>query len=480
MAFRIKTAPITQGALTKVFNASTAMGTSIARLGSGLKVGNAADDPAAYIGASRMRDNAHSLEMILRTTQENQNYMKTAEGALDEVSRLLREARSLALNSMNQPTLTQAQQDANNQQLQNISSSITRIANNTRYGTKRILDGSTGIFALSTALLSVESMAFTGSFGGYALSTTATISFTVTTAASVASVGAGQAYGILSVVGAGSFSINGVVFNTTGSTTGEELYSMVNAASDLTGVYVVYCAGAGAQASLIATEWGSSGRIDVVDPNTILISTTASSTAGTDGVAAVSINYNASGDYANVTFNRGTGKTFRDADGNTIELTPNQAVSTTTFNPGQVRVPVGGPTRFQVGIDNTSQDKVGISLDNIQASNLGRTGGNSLSDVDLISSENSAEALVVIDKAIDEIASFRGRIGNFQKNVLDSNMRALTIGKENLLASISAIADTDMAAEAAEFAQKQILSESAVAVLGNAMTLSQSALSLIR
>ncbi len=480
MAFNVKTSPIIQSSIGNVFSTSSNLTKTMGRLGSGLRVSSAGDDPAAFVGSSRMQDSISSMESVIRTTQENQNYMKTAEGALDEVSKLLRDARSLALNSLNQPTLTDTQRDANNDQLKSISSSITRIARNTKYGTNGILDGSTGIFALSTALLSVESMSFTGAFGGYALSTTATISFTVTTAASVASVNAGQAYGILSVVGAGSFSINGVVFNTTGSTTGQELYSMVNAASDVTGVYVTYSAGAGAQASLVATEWGSAGRIDVVDPNTILISTTNSSTVGTDGVASVCINYNASGEFATVTFNRGTGKTFKDADGNTIELTPNQAVSTTTFNPGQVRLPVGGPTRFQVGINDTTQDQVGLSLDNIQADNLGRTGGNSLSDVDLVSSENASEALTVIDKAINEVSSMRGRIGNFQKNVLDSNMRSLSVGRENMLASKSAIADTDMAAEAAKFAQEQILSEGAVAVLGNAMALSRSALSLIR
>ena len=62
--------------------------------------------------ASRVAEEIRQISGVTQAIRNNQdaiNYSKTAEGAMDEISRLLRDARSLAVASGNQATLTDAQ-----------------------------------------------------------------------------------------------------------------------------------------------------------------------------------------------------------------------------------------------------------------------------------------------------------------------------------------------------------------------------------
>ena len=67
--------------------------------------------------------------------------VQTAEGALDEMNSLLNKARELALHAANDGANDTNQLAADQSELDNIVSSIDRIASNTQFGTKKILDG---------------------------------------------------------------------------------------------------------------------------------------------------------------------------------------------------------------------------------------------------------------------------------------------------------------------------------------------------
>ena len=103
-----------------------------------------------------------------------------------------------------------------------------------------------------------------------------------------------------------------------------------------------------------------------------------------------------------------------------------------------------------------------------------------MSNLDLTSASGATNALKVIDKAIDDVSKGRGNIGNFQRNILESNIRNLGVAKENLQASESSIRDTDIAAEMTMYTKYQILSQAGLSVLGQANSGPQSVLSLIR
>ena len=72
----------------------------------------------------------------------------------------------------------------------------------------------------------------------------------------------------------------------------------------------------------------------------------------------------------------------------------------------------------------------------------------------------------VIDAAVAQVSGLRGRIGNFQRNVLETNIRTLGVAQENLTATESDIRDVDFAAEMTNFTKLQILLDRAGASPG--------------
>ena len=103
-----------------------------------------------------------------------------------------------------------------------------------------------------------------------------------------------------------------------------------------------------------------------------------------------------------------------------------------------------------------------------------------MSNINILSPADAQEALTVIDKAIDDISTARGNIGNFSRNILESNVRSLSVQRENLSATESSIRDVDVAEEMTSFTKLQILQQSGIAMLAQANQAPQAVLSLLR
>ena len=474
MSFRINTNIAAQGALRNV-NASTEnLNRSINRLSTGLRINNAADDPAGLIASEGFRSQISSIDQAVKNNQDAVNYSKTAEGALAEVNSLLNDARTLAVASANSGVLTGSQVQANQDQLNSIVSSITRISTQTQFGSKKLLDGSSGINAAVTDATKVGALSINGSFGGAAISANAVVTVDSVTAGTRASFNttADTSAGTLA---AGSFSLNGTTFSFAAGTSQSDVVNAVNAASSQTGVSAT---DSGTTLSFASTKFGSAAKIEFVDANGVLGTAGAtSSTAGTDALATLSV-----GTATGVLFTGGKGGadglTLTDADGNTIKLT--ESGNTTGTTPAAVGQVVVGSAKFQIGA-NSGQSAT-LSLGNFAASQLGQgvAAGKSLANLDLSTAAGASEAMAVLDKAITEVSQARGRIGNFQRNTLESNIRSLGVARENLAASESAIRDTDVAAEMSNYTKAQILQQAGLSVLSQANSAPQSVLSLIR
>ncbi|MCS7066040.1 MAG: flagellin, partial [Fimbriimonadales bacterium] len=103
-----------------------------------------------------------------------------------------------------------------------------------------------------------------------------------------------------------------------------------------------------------------------------------------------------------------------------------------------------------------------------------------LATIDVTQQDRTDEALRIIDAAIQQVSRIRGDIGSFQRYVLESNIRALNVARENVNASESTIRDADFATEIAALTRQQILMQSGMAVLAQANNIPQSVLSLLR
>jgi flagellin len=449
---------------------------SISRLSTGLRINSAADDPAGLIISESFRAQLTGIDQAMRNSQDAINYAKTAEGALDEVNRLLRDARGLAVASANTGALTASQIQANQSQLLSISNSITRIANQTQFGTKKLLDGTSGVSASVVDGTDVSAMSISGQFGGAAVTSNGAVTMTVTQAATQAAINSKALATSATTVGAGSFSINGVTFTTDSTTTAAQVVAQVNQASGQTGVTARYDT-AGTQIVFESVAYGSAGKIDIADANGVVLAAPGAANAtGTNATATVQIG--AVTALFTGSQNGNGGLTLSDADGNMISLTQaGNSTSVANATIGQVLV---GSSQFQIGA-NAGQT-TNLSLGNYAASQLGggAVTGKNLSNLDVTSATGANDAIKVIDAAIDQITRSRGQIGSFQRNIMESNIRSLGVARENLAATESSIRDTDVAAEMTTFTKAQILQQAGMAVLAQANQAPQAVLSLLR
>lgn len=100
------------------------------------------------------------------------------------------------------------------------------------------------------------------------------------------------------------------------------------------------------------------------------------------------------------------------------------------------------------------------------------------SNLVILTQDAAQKALVVIDNAIVSKDKIRAQLGNMQSR-LENTISNLNIQAENLQAAESRISDVDVATEMTNFVRNQILTQSAVAMLGQANSMPQMLMQLI-
>ncbi|MBI3097660.1 MAG: hypothetical protein HYY93_05345 [Planctomycetes bacterium] len=91
-----------------------------------------------------------------------------------------------------------------------------------------------------------------------------------------------------------------------------------------------------------------------------------------------------------------------------------------------------------------------------------------------------ANALRIVDAAIEVVTGTRSFLGSFVKDTVEPNVRSVEVAIENLKASESDIRDLDFANEISILSKQQILFQSGISVLAQANSIPQSVLQLLR
>jgi flagellin len=133
---------------------------------------------------------------------------------------------------------------------------------------------------------------------------------------------------------------------------------------------------------------------------------------------------------------------------------------------------------FQIGIQNTANDRLAMSITKLDTSTLGSTSLH-ISAASLSTAANAQLAIGTFDKAIQQLSQARAKVGATQ-NRMTVTVSNLAVTQENLTAANSRIRDVDVAQESANLTKSQILSQAGLAVLSQANQLPQAALSLLR
>ena len=116
---------------------------SAERLSSGQRINRAADDAAGLAISEGMRNQIRGLDQSVRNSQDGISLVQTAEGALEEVHRILERARTLTVQAAND-TNDSGDRMKIHTELEQLSNEIGRIVSDTEFNGMSILDGDAG------------------------------------------------------------------------------------------------------------------------------------------------------------------------------------------------------------------------------------------------------------------------------------------------------------------------------------------------
>ena len=487
------------------------------RLATGLRINRGADDPAGLIAADRLRAELRGVEQGVKNSERASNVIATTEAALAEVSNLLISIKALVIEAANSGAFSPEEVEANQLQIDSAIESITRISNTASFAGLKLLNGElgytlSGVDATDVLKVSVNNATF-------GTRSNIPVDIEVISSAQQAMIfhrtdffndvppGVnGQLTSTITLEIAGPTGVQVLTFLSGQSVT--ELVTAVNAISDSTGVKAALHNGVltsgirfnsveyGTNAFVSITKLGSSGAFwdSVRLPNDAPESTlnwampatfiSAQQDVGKDVVALVN---------GALATGRGLDLSIKTSEV-ALDLTLAEVFATTiSGTPSSFNI-TGGGSLFQLGPRVNSSQQVSIGVQSVAASRIGGTvitdPNTSVTELQFLNSIKSGQinslsskrfqnASMILDTAIDEVARLRGRLGAFERNTIETNIRSLQAAIENITAAESDIRDADFAVETSELTRAQILASSSTSVLAIANVQAQNVLQLL-
>lgn len=443
---------------------------AIMRLGTGLRINSGKDDPAGLIASELLRSEKTAISAAINNIMRADNVVATAEGGLDEISRLLLDLEDLIDASANEDGISVDERQANQLEIDEILDSINRIASTTEFQGRKLLNGELEYLTsgISTNFTDVAINSAKLPHNGFR-----TVNVEVTASAQVGTLlyaGSATAAGTTTIEVAGNLGTETLSFS---SGTGiASVITAINQSAHLTGVSAASNAG---QLEFYSTDYGSSQFVSV------------QAIEGTFNVTGGSAGNKDFGRDATVTIN-GTQAT---TDGLTARLkTATLGIQIeldttfgTTLGTDQFDI-VGGGANFMITPTVGYAGKVSLGIQSLTTSNLGTHSTGFLSSLasgqtNAMASGNYITGQSIVRSAVKQVAELRGRIGAFQKDTLDTTRSGLQTTLENITAAESNIRDTDFAETSSLLTRSQVLVQSATQVLRIATQTPQQALALL-
>ena len=125
-----------------LINTNNELNKSMQRLSSGFRINQGSDDPAGLVISEQFRAQIAGLNRAIGNSEGSISMVQTAEGAISEINNLLISMRELAIHAANEGFNDADQLAADQAEIGNAITTIDRIAANTQFGTKKLLDGS--------------------------------------------------------------------------------------------------------------------------------------------------------------------------------------------------------------------------------------------------------------------------------------------------------------------------------------------------
>jgi flagellin len=127
-------------AQSNIGRASENASLSIARLSSGQRIVRAADDVASMSAGTSLKTNVTTLKMALINTSQGSSLLQVADGALAQITDILQRQKAIAVQA-GSGSLTSSERSFLNQEFQNLTDEVERLATQTNFNGVSLLDG---------------------------------------------------------------------------------------------------------------------------------------------------------------------------------------------------------------------------------------------------------------------------------------------------------------------------------------------------
>jgi flagellin len=167
-------------------------------------------------------------------------------------------------------------------------------------------------------------------------------------------------------------------------------------------------------------------------------------------------------------------RAFIQTEFSNLQAETKRIMTSTKFNGKQLITSASRTEDFQVGINNTADDRITMTFGGIDLKKLTSGTGTKLGS----GPGNARSAIDTIDTALANISTARARFGA-AINRLETTTSNIQTVRLNLSAANSRIRDVDVADETASLSRQQVLTQAGTSVLGQANSSPQAALRLI-
>lgn len=512
MALTVNTNIASLNTQRNLSNSSNALATSMQRLSTGSRINSAKDDAAGLQISNRMTSQINGLGVAVRNANDGISIAQTAEGALQQSTNILQRMRDLSLQSAN-GTNDATDRKALQKEVATLQSELTRIADTTTFGGRKLLDGSfssvdfqVGSNARETITVSVNG-ASANQLGANSIYATGN-NLSIATDNAATNAGNGVEAGKLLITGPeGQKTVD-----IDAGASAKDIASAVNEEQSNTGVTAI------AQTKVKLSDLNTEGTVsfklagseeadisayvsDVKDLSSLrdainAKTSTTGITAQIDDKGTLTL-ISKDGENIGISDFANSGNAANVGTHNAVKVTAFDIKGDVTNDQTLVEVYAAGADAGDPNVrtDATSLDSTlvtgdirytstsGFTIEGDDASFSADAPENSVkstvSAIDISSTEGAQNAIEVIDAALSQIDENRSALGAVQNRFENTIANLQNIG-ENVSAARGRIQDTDFAAETATLSKNQILQQAGTAILAQAKQLPQAVLSLLQ
>jgi flagellin len=453
MALVINTNVMSLNAQRNLSTSGGALATSLQRLSSGLRINSAKDDAAGLAISSRMTTQINGLNQAVRNANDGISLAQTTEGALQEVTNNLQRIRELAVQSVNASN-SDSDRKALDQEVQQRISEIQRIASQTSFNGRKVLDGTFG-----NATFQI----------GANVGETISVSLGTDTSMKTNVIGSVASLASTDSLGVSTQDVNALTIGDDASyaALGEKTYfgvtvdwdTDINASGDTTAANI---------ATKLQTALNANSAISGGNPFSV-----------TNNGGILSVSYEV--DAGDLTIVGGDPAKAFDIEG-TFSSTQELADAISSQTGGAITAYLDGDGKLNLAsakdfsVEGFAAEDFMVSADGSAPVDV--TVDKYLQNQNVQTAAGANNTILSIDSALTAVSSLRSTLGAVQ-NRFSSTINSLQTVSENMAASRSRILDTDFAAETAELTRAQILQQAGTAMVAQANSIPQNVLSLL-